>query len=439
LAQALCLDETVRDAFPDGIFWFTLGKEYRLTFEQSLATVPGMKEMVGGCKGEEACLNQYRNALRNRTALIVLDDVWRPDHIEPFRIDSSRSRLLITTRDAELADAFRARSFTATAFASGEARVLLAQSAGLAEGAQLPPEADSILDECHNSPLAISVIGAELRNKSAAHWNNVLDKLREPGAFSQQQVPVARDRKVFQAIHVSFEALRQEDSAAAERYVALGICPEDAVITAELQQLLWNLDASQALETSEKLVRLGLAQRYGRPQDIRLHDFQTDYVRSRFGDQNTLGLIREAVRLSAHATDKYPLQFASQWIGRLINRKEMPGIDEFIQHLVETAPVPWLQPLRPALEPPGTTLYLTLTGHSSGVNEVAITPDGRFAASASYDRTVGVWDLEFGRLRHALRGHEENVTTVAISADGRRALSAAWDGEARFLGPDRRD
>src|ERR1035441_4484993 len=31
LAQALCHDEVVRDAYPDGIFWFAIGKESRLS------------------------------------------------------------------------------------------------------------------------------------------------------------------------------------------------------------------------------------------------------------------------------------------------------------------------------------------------------------------------------------------------------------------------
>ena len=38
----------------------------------------------------------------------------------------------------------------------------------------------------------------------------------------------------------------------------------------------------------------------------------------------------------------------------------------------------------------------TLEGHSSYVNAVAVTPDGRQAVSASYDNTLKLWDLETG-------------------------------------------
>ena len=46
LAQALCHDEVVRHAYPDGIFWFTIGKESRLTFDQRIEAVPGLAQLI---------------------------------------------------------------------------------------------------------------------------------------------------------------------------------------------------------------------------------------------------------------------------------------------------------------------------------------------------------------------------------------------------------
>jgi len=40
----------------------------------------------------------------------------------------------------------------------------------------------------------------------------------------------------------------------------------------------------------------------------------------------------------------------------------------------------------------------TLSGHSSNVNAVAVTPDGQRAVSASDDKTLKVWDLETGEV-----------------------------------------
>ena len=39
----------------------------------------------------------------------------------------------------------------------------------------------------------------------------------------------------------------------------------------------------------------------------------------------------------------------------------------------------------------------SLEGHTHGVNGVAVTADGRFAVSASKDKTLKVWDLGKGR------------------------------------------
>jgi WD40 repeat protein len=40
----------------------------------------------------------------------------------------------------------------------------------------------------------------------------------------------------------------------------------------------------------------------------------------------------------------------------------------------------------------------TLEGHSGYVNGLAVTPDGQRAVSASYDKTLKVWDLDTGTL-----------------------------------------
>jgi WD40 repeat protein len=74
----------------------------------------------------------------------------------------------------------------------------------------------------------------------------------------------------------------------------------------------------------------------------------------------------------------------------------------------------------------------TLRGHTGQVRAVAATPDGRLAVSASYDGTVGVWDLTTGQGIRILKGHNDRVLSVAVSPDGSRAISGSADGALRI-------
>ncbi len=64
--------------------------------------------------------------------------------------------------------------------------------------------------------------------------------------------------------------------------------------------------------------------------------------------------------------------------------------------------------------------------------DLALSPDGRWAATAGMDRTVRIWSLTDGALRAVLRGHRERVVSLEFSADGQRLLSGSWDGTARI-------
>src|SRR5260370_18765119 len=68
------------------------------------------------------------------------------------------------------------------------------------------------------------------------------------------------------------------------------------------------------------------------------------------------------------------------------------------------------------------------TGHTSRGTAVTWAPGGTQIATASYDKTVLVWDASQGSSIMTYRGHWDRVQAVAWSPDGRRIASAGDDG-----------
>lgn len=69
----------------------------------------------------------------------------------------------------------------------------------------------------------------------------------------------------------------------------------------------------------------------------------------------------------------------------------------------------------------------TLAGHTGPVNEVAVSSDGRWLATASDDLTVKLWDATTGQEVTTLSGHTAPVTSLAFSADNSHLLSGDED------------
>ncbi|OQA90857.1 MAG: WD domain, G-beta repeat [Elusimicrobia bacterium ADurb.Bin231] len=73
-----------------------------------------------------------------------------------------------------------------------------------------------------------------------------------------------------------------------------------------------------------------------------------------------------------------------------------------------------------------------LTGHKNSVTCVAYSPDDKYIASASEDKTIRIWDQKDGKLIGLLSGHTEPVWTLSYSPDGKYIASGGDDTTVRI-------
>jgi guanine nucleotide-binding protein subunit beta-2-like 1 protein len=68
-----------------------------------------------------------------------------------------------------------------------------------------------------------------------------------------------------------------------------------------------------------------------------------------------------------------------------------------------------------------------LKGHNHFVSDIAISSDGQFALSGSWDATLRLWEIATGKCTRRFVGHTKDVLSVAFSSDNRQIVSASRD------------
>lgn len=85
----------------------------------------------------------------------------------------------------------------------------------------------------------------------------------------------------------------------------------------------------------------------------------------------------------------------------------------------------------------GAVLHVFSAPEHGGANKLALSPDGRRAASVHQAGTVIVWDIENRTVKHVLTGHDWSISGVAISPDASRAISGSIEGTLKLWDTDK--
>jgi WD40 repeat protein len=288
MAQALCHNEAIQEAFDDGILWVTLG-------EQPTNLIGIVGDLIYALSREKptfetlaAATGRLSELLADRDILLVVDDVWDAEHLKPFLQGGKRCARLVTTRKEQVVPAY-VEYIIVDAMQSDEAVDLLLY--GL-EHASSPADIRAVqkmVKRLGEWPLLLKLVNATLRARVKTHHqslsgalrsiNTILDK-RGLVAFDAHN-PQSRHQAVVTTLSISFDLLSTNEN---ERYRELSIFPEDVDIPLTTLQHLWSaaggLDEIDIEELCQKLYAISLLLDYNlTTRTIRLHDVIRAYLR----------------------------------------------------------------------------------------------------------------------------------------------------------------
>jgi WD40 repeat protein len=310
LATALAHDSEVRQAFPDGIYWLTVGQKPNLLDLQNrlFHQLTGSKETL---TTEQEAKDALRKALEGKAALLVVDDAWTIDHADAFSATPPPARLLITTRNNEVLVGLGAEEHRVDVLSTRDALKMLAEWLGEKSSDKLPPEAAEVAKECGCLPLALAMIGAMVRLSSRpTAWKDALTRLQRAdlGAI-KRAFPGYPYPDLLRGIDVSVEALEPTDK---ERYLDLAVFPEDLPIPEGTLGVLWNRDEIDTRDCMVGFVGRSLATWATGESALVLHDLQRDFVHKR-REKELPGLHLRLVE-TWDALLKLPDPYAWRWI-----------------------------------------------------------------------------------------------------------------------------
>jgi WD40 repeat protein len=465
-AAALANSAAVRRAFPDGIYWLTFGQTPDLSALQLLLLHDlniDVSQLDTDSKDARVLLRRQalRAALRTRTCLLVLDDLWDGEHVErAFSTDIAQSKLLLTSRRRDVLQVLGAQTFEIGQLEESDALQLLAAHADV--GA-LPHQAQAIVERCGGVALAIAMAGSMLREEPH-RWENVLHKLEQADMKAiEARFPGSPHRTLFTCLDVS---VFQLPGPLRERYVELAVFPEDEPIPELVLQTYWSVSGMTPYQVQDAidvlfdraLVRKDEADR------IVLHDLQCDYVKATAGDRLQslhsrlvdtysascagsfhetpddgyfFGHIAEHFVKAGRIVELRALLFDVRWLAAKLRATGIDGLLSDFEHLTLETDLPAIL-LRDTLglschvlRSRPEELMAQLVGRLLDVSEPDLVWVAQSArAQLAVPSLVPQWGpfVQPGAgLLRTFEGHTARVMCVALSADGTRALSGSGD------------
>jgi WD40 repeat protein len=259
LARALCFDERVRRAYPEGVVWTTMGPG--LGEAERVHRVLGLIEHWPSSE-MPAVLDLQAVGVRLRgdcaKKLVVVDDVRHGDDLRPFLGLADGTGVLATTRERSLVP-HGCRLVELDAMAESEALGLLRRDVEIEPG-----DAAELAERLGRWPQQLELVHGWLRwlvrergcdvRTGLAEVTQVLERrglaVRDGQASPMGQVRQAGAGALGSVVGAVLESL---DDQVRQRYQMLAVFPEHGEIPVPLLGRLWSVDEAEARALCEQL------------------------------------------------------------------------------------------------------------------------------------------------------------------------------------------
>jgi hypothetical protein len=305
LAKALAHDEDIQDAYFDGVLWIELGERPKDLLSVVSDLVEVLKGERPGLQNINAAAAKLGESLGHLRILLIIDDAWREQDLQPFLQAGPHTTRLITTWIDNILPAGAERQLI-DAMNDEEALKLLAW--------KLPPEQTSpqnlelgkLVARLGEWPLLLKLVNGFLRNrvlKSGQPLSQALagvnKRLDDKGlVVFDARNPLDRSNAVARTVGASLELL---DGDQRSRFGELGIFPEDTDVPLGVVSCLWAQTGSlNELETEDLLAELyGLSLLLNFDLDrrtFRLHDVLRHFLQEQAGKDELVAQTKRLLR-----------------------------------------------------------------------------------------------------------------------------------------------
>jgi hypothetical protein len=283
-ANALVHKPSIERQFRDGIVWVSLGprppirpllNDLGYTFGLDLAPE----------RDEAACTERLREHLHRKRALLVVDDVWEPEHGSSFAVTGALGRTILTTRETLVAFpiATRSRSIRVEELNLPSALAMLGELAPDAVRRERKL-AKNLCAKLERLPLVINLAGKLLAQESDVpeRLRSVMSELLERGEARLQLMqpegrlglPSGRPASVASIIAMSVDRLSVDDQ---RRFAQLSVFGSEPLFwTLPIAAKVWECSIREAAGTTSRVIQRGLVERRG--TEYWMHALLCDYA-----------------------------------------------------------------------------------------------------------------------------------------------------------------